>query len=308
MRRDRSSRVGAGNAWATSRRLPSPGACRRNRSSAKASVSDLKVRASWGITGNQQFGSYAQYAAYALGDARSQVQFGNGSCPPSAPPRSTRISSGNRPSPTTSASIGASMISESAAPSTGTTRARAIYFTVPVAAGSNFSNFLTTNIGSMKNSGIEVALDARVIDGGRRGFSWNTNFNASHNTNELTSINPIGRRRTEESDRRDRRRRRHHNRGVAAGQAYQLVLRLRADIRRERKTAARQILRLHPQAYHDPAPKWKLGHTSACHMPSRTGLHASDVARELCSTMWLLISGITRRSRAARRTTCTRRC
>ena len=48
--------------------------------------------------------------------------------PPSAPPRSTRISSGNRPSPTTSASIGASTISESAAPSTGTTRARAISF------------------------------------------------------------------------------------------------------------------------------------------------------------------------------------
>ena len=40
-------------------------------------ISDLKVRASWGITGNQQFANYQQYAAYTLGDAQSQVQLGN---------------------------------------------------------------------------------------------------------------------------------------------------------------------------------------------------------------------------------------
>jgi iron complex outermembrane receptor protein len=44
----------------------------------------------------------------------------------------------------------------------------------------------------MKNSGVEFAIDARVIDGGRGRLGWSTNFNAAHNSNQLTSINPIG--------------------------------------------------------------------------------------------------------------------
>jgi iron complex outermembrane receptor protein len=66
-----------------------------------------------------------------------------------------------------------------------------LIFRVPVAAGTNLSNFVTTNIGSMKNRGVELTLSARVIEGRRSGLSWSTDFTASHNTNELTSINPI---------------------------------------------------------------------------------------------------------------------
>ena len=66
-----------------------------------------------------------------------------------------------------------------------------LIFTVPVAAGSNLSNFVTTNIGSMKNNGLELSVIARLLDAAPSGgLSWTTYFNAAHNTNQLTSINP----------------------------------------------------------------------------------------------------------------------
>jgi iron complex outermembrane receptor protein len=36
-----------------------------------------------------------------------------------------------------------------------------------------------------------MSLSARLIEGAKRDFSWTTDFTASHNTNELTSINPF---------------------------------------------------------------------------------------------------------------------
>jgi len=63
---------------------------------------------------------------------------------------------------------------------------------VPVAAGTNLSNFVTTNIGSMKNRGIELSLSALLRQGGpRRGLSWTADFTAARNSNELVSINPF---------------------------------------------------------------------------------------------------------------------
>jgi hypothetical protein len=44
------------------------------------------------------------------------------------------------------------------------------------------------NVGSMFNKGIELTLNATPIKG--RNFSWNTSFNFSHNTNEVTSLAP----------------------------------------------------------------------------------------------------------------------
>ena len=68
---------------------------------------------------------------------------------------------------------------------------RDLIFTVPVAAGTNLSNYLTTNIGSMKNNGIEFTLGGDLIRGGSGGLNWNAVFNAAHNTNDLVSINPF---------------------------------------------------------------------------------------------------------------------
>ncbi len=57
---------------------------------------------------------------------------------------------------------------------------------IQVAAGSNFSNFLWTNVGSLENKGVEVTLNARVIES--TDLSWNVGFNFTHNQNEITGL------------------------------------------------------------------------------------------------------------------------
>jgi iron complex outermembrane receptor protein len=137
-----------------------------------------------------------------------------------------------------------------------------LIFTVPVAAGSNFSNFLTTNIGSMKNSGVEFAIDARVIDGGRGRLGWSTNFNAAHNSNQLTSINPIGGGAQKIL-----------TGGIAGGVGTTIeVLQPGQPINsfyvfKQTYDASGKPLQGKysdsiPEPFHDPAPKWILGHTS----------------------------------------------
>jgi len=63
---------------------------------------------------------------------------------------------------------------------------------VPVAAGTNLSNYVTTNIGSMKNSGVELGLSAAILDGKRSPWRWDASLAASHNKNEITSVSGSG--------------------------------------------------------------------------------------------------------------------
>jgi iron complex outermembrane receptor protein len=67
-----------------------------------------------------------------------------------------------------------------------------LLFNVPVAGFTTVSNFVTTNIGSMRNRGVELSLSTRLLEGGRRGLSWNADFTAAHNTNTLRTITPFG--------------------------------------------------------------------------------------------------------------------
>ena len=264
VRRDGSSRFGPGNAWGT---FPSVAvAWRISQEPFMAShkgLSDLKLRASWGKTGNQAFANYQQYAAYTLGDAQSQVQFGN-----------TFVST-IRPSAVDPNIKWEETISYNAGLDFGFHNQRFsgaidwyskstsdLIFTVPVAAGSNFSNFLTTNIGSMKNTGVEFTLSARALEGGRRGLSWTANFTAARNSNQLTSINPAagGVQKILTG-------------GIAGGVGttiqvlepgqpinsfYVFTQKFDASGKPIQGSYADSV----PRAFHDPAPKWILGHSS----------------------------------------------
>jgi iron complex outermembrane receptor protein len=263
VRRDGSSRFGPDNAWGN---FPAAALAWRVSQepfmSSHSSISDLKVRASWGITGNQQFANYQQYAAYTLGDAQSQVQFGNTFVSTIRP---AAVDPNIKWEQTKSYNLGLDWgvhdqrISGSIDWYNKSTSD--LIFTVPVAAGSNFSNFLTTNIGSMKNSGVEVALDTRLIDGGRGGVSWTTNFNAAHNANQLTSINPAGGAQKILTG------------GIAGGvgttievlqpgQPINSFYVFKQTYDANGKPVQGKYSDSIPEPFHDPAPKWILGHTS----------------------------------------------
>ena len=58
--------------------------------------------------------------------------------------------------------------------------------TVYVAAGSNFTNKVTSNIGSLENKGIEVSLNWKAIS--TNDWLWDLGFNVTYNKNEITEL------------------------------------------------------------------------------------------------------------------------
>lgn len=192
VRRDGSSRFGPDNAWGV---FPAVSAAWRISEESfmkgKTPFSDLKLRASWGKTGNQAFANYQQYSTYLVGNSQAEAQFGSGfvtTIRPSASDPDIKWEA------TKSWDVGLDygFMDQRISGAIDWYRKNTsdLIFNVPVAAGTNLSNYLTTNIGSMKNEGFEVSLDADLIRGGSSGLSWTASFTASHNTNELTSINP----------------------------------------------------------------------------------------------------------------------
>jgi TonB-linked SusC/RagA family outer membrane protein len=192
VRRDGSSRFGPNNQWGT---FPSAAVAWRIRDETFMDgmtwLDDLKLRASWGVNGNQAFGNYRYISTYVFGDAQARAQFGdefvNTIRPGAADPNL-------KWEETTSYNVGldyavlGGRLSGSLEYYVKDTDD--LIFDVPVAAGTNLSNFVTTNIGSMRNRGFEASINAQVLND-FHGFSWNADFNAARNVNRLQSINPI---------------------------------------------------------------------------------------------------------------------
>ena len=60
--------------------------------------------------------------------------------------------------------------------------------TVTVAAGTNFRNRVISNVGSLSNQGVEFAINAVVLDYGKK-FKWDLGYNVTWNQNKILSLN-----------------------------------------------------------------------------------------------------------------------
>lgn len=151
-------------------------------------VSDLKLRLGWGVTGQQDIGNdYPYLPVYRGSTPTAQYQFGN------------TFYNTLRPNPydanikweeTTTYNVGLdygflkNRISGSIDVYKRETKDLLNF--IPIAAGSNFSNFLTTNVGNLENKGIELTLNGLVIS--KKDLSWNVGFNAAYNENKITKL------------------------------------------------------------------------------------------------------------------------
>jgi iron complex outermembrane receptor protein len=61
--------------------------------------------------------------------------------------------------------------------------------TVPVAAGTNFTNRIISNVGSLENQGVEFSIIGRPIS--REDLFWEISANASYNENEITKLTTV---------------------------------------------------------------------------------------------------------------------
>ncbi|GAC1657191.1 MAG: TonB-dependent receptor [Gemmatimonadaceae bacterium] len=195
VRRDGSSRFGEGQKYGT---FPSAAFAWRVLQEPsfkdRLPLSDLKLRVSWGKNGNEAIGcNYCAYGSYVVGGPQAQAQLGNSFVTTIRP---VAYDANLHWEKTTSTNVGfdigilSNRFTGSVDYYNKTTRD--LLFTVPTAAGTALSNSVLTNIGSVRNRGVEFLLSGKVIDGGARGFSWDANLNASHNSNELLSIGRPG--------------------------------------------------------------------------------------------------------------------
>ena len=193
VRRDGSSRFGPTNQWGT---FPAVSVGWRLSEESfmqgLSGVSDLKLRASWAQTGNQAIGDYLFFPTYTYSDPLTKVQFGGNfitTIRPSAVDPNIHWETTDAYDVGLDFGFNEQRISGSIDWYTKNTSD--LLFNVPVAAGTNLANFVTTNIGSMKNKGIELGLNLKLLQARGTGkLNWDMGFTASHNTNELVSINP----------------------------------------------------------------------------------------------------------------------
>lgn len=190
LRRDGSSRFGDGNEWGL---FPALAAAWRVVDESFMDdvnwLSDLKLRLSWGVNGNQSFGNYLYVPTYTPGGAQATYQFGNEfitTLRPSAVDPSIKWEQ------TTSTNFGVDygLFNDRI---TGTIDwynkdTKDLIFSVPVPAGTTTGNFVTTNIGSMNNKGLELGLNAVVLEGRNSGWRYEAGFAISTNQNKITAI------------------------------------------------------------------------------------------------------------------------
>jgi len=161
-----------------------------------AVVSDLKLRASYGSTGQQDIfdaagkNDYPYLAKYSLtGPVNSQI-FGNDTIrtlKPAAYDRNLKWEQTD----TYDVGLDFGFLNNRL---TGTVdvylrKTRDLLAVIPVPAGSNQSNTLLTNIGNLENRGVELALNYNVLQDQR--LNWSVNFNATVNRGKITKLTQV---------------------------------------------------------------------------------------------------------------------
>ena len=152
-------------------------------------LSTLKLRLSWGETGQQEVGGYydtfAQFLTTQLGSYYFTTPGGY-----TNPIAALGYSADLRWETTTTYNAGMDFgfwgDRLTAAVDVYKRDTRDILNYIPVPALSNLTNYLNTNIGSMTNQGVEVDLNAILVE--TRDASWSVGINAAYNQNRITKL------------------------------------------------------------------------------------------------------------------------
>lgn len=152
-------------------------------------LSALKIRLSWGQTGQQdlQSGDYPTLASYKYNTNQSMYHFGQAMLIPITP---LGYNADLKWETTTTYNVGfdygflADRISGSVDFYKRDTKD--LLNRTPVAAGANLSNYLDANIGNLTNKGFEFEVNAIPVQ--TRDWSWTLGFNTSYNKTVITKL------------------------------------------------------------------------------------------------------------------------
>jgi iron complex outermembrane receptor protein len=151
-------------------------------------VSDLKLRLGWGITGQQDIGNDFPYLpVYRGSTATAQYQFGNTFYNTLRPnPYDANIKWEQTATYNIGLDFGFAKNRLTGSIDAYKRETKDLLNFIPIAAGSNFSNFLTTNVGNLENKGIELSLNGQIIQS--KNLNWNLGLNLAYNENKITKL------------------------------------------------------------------------------------------------------------------------
>ena len=155
-------------------------------------VSQLKLRLGWGVTGQQDIldNWYPYVPTYTLGDKYSTYQFGNVWYRTLRP---DGYDAGIKWETTTTTNVGIDFgfLKDRI---TGSVdyyyrKTNDLINNIQVPAGTNLTNYITTNIGDMQNNGFEFSLGGKIIV--TQDWKWDVTVNAAFNKNKITKLTAI---------------------------------------------------------------------------------------------------------------------
>ena len=188
LRRDGSSRFAPENRWGL---FPAGAvAIKVLNSQNETPFSNLKVRFGFGITGQENLGrdrSYAYLSVYTNSEEAAQYQFGD-TFYTTLRPDAYDANIKWEETTTYNAGIDFSLKGDRLFGSFDLYRriSTDLLNETPVPAGTNFRNRIVTNVGSLQNDGIELALSGIPVQS--ENFTWNLGANVAYNKNEITQL------------------------------------------------------------------------------------------------------------------------
>lgn len=192
VRRDGSSRFSPDNRWgmfpsfAAAWKISEEGFLKDSKT-----ISDLKLRVGYGVTGQQDIGAlYGYLPIYSVGNNSAQYLFGNSYYNIYRP---GAYDANLKWEETAQFNVGFDfgLWSNRVTGAVDYFRkeSKDLLSTVPIPAGSNFSNFLTTNVGNLVTKGVEFSINANVLK--QKKVNWNVGFNVTYNDIKITNLSKV---------------------------------------------------------------------------------------------------------------------
>ena len=153
-------------------------------------VSDLKLRLGYGITGQQdiQQGDYPYMATYMSGLDGAYYQFGDNRQVPISRPNGYNPDLKWEQTTTWNAGLDFGFVNNriTAALDYYYRETKDLINVIDVPSGTSFTNRIVSNIGSLKNQGVELSINAKAIS--TKDWMWDLGFNVSWNDTEITKL------------------------------------------------------------------------------------------------------------------------
>jgi TonB-linked SusC/RagA family outer membrane protein len=189
IRRDASSRFGPTHRWglfpsgAVAWKIKDESFLRNNRT-----ISDLKLRFGYGITGQQEgIGNYNYLSSYSLSGGSASYGFGN-TYYQGYRPGGYNVDVKWEETATTNLALDYGFFNNRIFGSVDfyLRKTKDLLNSIPVAGGTNFSAYILANVGDMENKGVEFSINLVPVKSGQA--TWEMQFNATYNKNTITNL------------------------------------------------------------------------------------------------------------------------